>query len=214
MDGERGLDEIHTEQGVIIDGNGQILSSTQWYWNQQTLSGSEGSLHEHDQWSPYSRTYDVTGDSREEIIVWGLHAFVVGTNSTSLSNPPASMRGDLNYKTRDASSTINRGGLYYDFQSNPTVDAEKIGMGNNAPVNLSVWPNPFRTSAYFEMRPTESELRSIHVGIYDIAGKLVCSPVAGHQSPVWDAAAQPVGTYFVTVKAGNKTMTKRISKIK
>jgi hypothetical protein len=70
-------------------------------------------------------------------------------------------------------------------------------------VKVTVWPNPFSTSVFFEIRNAKSELRDMQAAIYDVHGKLV-HQFKNHGSHsafrssgfAWDASNQPGGIYF------------------
>jgi hypothetical protein len=87
---------------------------------------------------------------------------------------------------------------------------------------FTVGPNPFSTS--LDINLVRSALcvvrgKPTNLAIYDVKGRLVYSlPRTTNYEPrtkyTWDAFSNPSGTYFVTVKAGNKTMTRTVTKIK
>jgi hypothetical protein len=78
IDGATGRDEVLSLLGVVGDWTGGKRLDVGWYWNLQHLTPEEEQLHRFDQWTAYPYAFDVTGDGRDEIIVWGRHVIAVG----------------------------------------------------------------------------------------------------------------------------------------
>jgi hypothetical protein len=136
-DGVRAVDELHVSDATVATAAWlQVQVASAWYRNRQTLSSVEQSYHPNWQWQPASRVMDILGDSREELIAFGLHKLVVGDHSTPLANPPQSLRDKRAYKLRSQAQTfVGRAGIYYNFQE---ADSETPTKAPNAPQNIQV----------------------------------------------------------------------------
>jgi hypothetical protein len=88
----------------------------------------------------------------------------------------------------------------------------RMGMSNREIIH--VYPNPFSTSVFFEMRNTNSGLRNMQVAIYDIQGKLLQEFKNSSSGYAWHAQDQAVGTYVIKMKSDKKEWTNKVSLIK
>jgi hypothetical protein len=86
---------------------------------------------------------------------------------------------------------------------------------------FAAYPNPFSTSVLLELRNAKRELRNIHIGIYDIAGKLVyrldqriSHSVERFPGYAWHASGTPPGVYVVRAQIGNSILSKKIELVK
>ena len=113
LDGDRKTDELVTKTGEVLDASLRRTVSKDWYWNQQSLSGTEKSYHSFWQWNPQVRVADVAGDSREEMIVFGRHALVIGGARSGSGG--SSLRDNENYVVRLAHEAF-RNVPYFNFQ--------------------------------------------------------------------------------------------------
>jgi hypothetical protein len=78
---------------------------------------------------------------------------------------------------------------------------------------LSAYPNPFKKAITIWVSAGVIDF----AGIYDLSGRLVenLSLAPGNSSKgvvkyLWNASGRPCGTYCIRVKAGNKTLLKKI----
>ncbi len=80
-------------------------------------------------------------------------------------------------------------------------------------------PNPFSSTTIIRYELSRAE--TVHLGVYDVAGRLVRSLVSGEQVPaglrqvIWDGRgengrAMPMGVYFYRMDAGSFSETKRV----
>jgi hypothetical protein len=135
LDGDPSVDEMIAGRGVVTDLSLAETSDDAWYVDAQSLSGHERQLHPHEIWNPYPIAQDVVGDAREEMIVWGRHALVVGTPGRGAG--AASLRDDRAYQLRGVNQAFNRAGLYFDFRATePGVMAAASGTTASALVPL------------------------------------------------------------------------------
>jgi hypothetical protein len=101
--------------------------------------------------------------------------------------------------------------------------AGNILQGNSdhvLPDVVRVFPNPFSTSVFFELRTAKSELRNMSLGIYDITGKLIYKlDQRGSHSAfrssgyAWNALNYPSGIYFVRIKTGEHILKQKLIKM-
>jgi hypothetical protein len=148
--------------------------------------------------------------------------FMSGCTRRTLEGTGYDRANNLLYITEAGADTLPG-----DYDSRPIVHTWRVGSqssvaapGSNATVrdlSVEVWPNPFSTNVFFEMRNTNSELHNMDIGIYDIAGKQVCQLYhRGSHSAVrgsgyaWHAQDQPNGVYFVKIKTGQVELSKKI----
>ena len=115
LDGDRRVDEMIAAPGFVTDRSLTEISAGAWYEGAQDLSPAERELHPHDLWNPYPLVQDVLGDSREEMIVWGRHALVIGTPARGTG--AASLRDNRAYQARGVNQAFNRAGIYFDFRA-------------------------------------------------------------------------------------------------
>ena len=101
--------------GYVTDRSLTEISGGAWYEGAQDLSPAERELHPHDLWNPYPLVQDVLGDSREEMIVWGRHALVIGTPARGTG--ATSLRDNQAYRARSVNQAFNRAGIYFDFRA-------------------------------------------------------------------------------------------------
>ena len=64
--------------GYLIGDSGSIRLGTGWYWDQQQLTSDEQALIEEEKWTFNPLVFDLNRNGRDEIIVWGRHALVIG----------------------------------------------------------------------------------------------------------------------------------------
>ena len=115
LDGDRRVDEMIGAVGVVTGRSLTEVSAGTWYEGAQDLSPAERELHPHDLWNPYPIVQDVLGDGREEMIVWGRHALVIGTPVRGI--PAPSLRDVRAYQARGVNQAFNRAGLHFDFRA-------------------------------------------------------------------------------------------------
>jgi hypothetical protein len=115
LDGDRRVDAMIAMEGIVTDLSLVEISDGAWYAGAQNLSSSERRLHLHNVWNPFPSVQDVLGDAREEMIVWGRHALVVGTTARGAGAGP--LRADRAYLLRGVNQAFNRSGLYFDFRT-------------------------------------------------------------------------------------------------
>ena len=115
LDGDRRVDEMIAMEGIVTDLLLTQISDGAWYAGAQSLTSAERQLHPHEMWNPFPFVQDVLGDAREEMIVWGRHALVVGTPTRGTS--AAWLRDDRAYQLRGVNQAFNRSGLYFDFRA-------------------------------------------------------------------------------------------------
>lgn len=113
--------------------------------------------------------------------------------------------------------TTTQGDSVTSFQTGISADAialeflTPVGTGNTqaAALSLSVFPNPAKD--YLKVNVSGSLISEINV--IDVTGRTVLSSFNHNQSSVTvDCSALPSGLYFLTVKAGNNTATKKFMK--
>ena len=78
--------------------------------------------------------------------------------------------------------------------------------------SLGIYPNPFNSS--LSISYTIAKASDIFIDIYDLTGNMVTELVnehqeAGYYSALWNGENIPSGIYFVRLKAGEQTITKR-----
>jgi hypothetical protein len=130
LDGDRRADEMIGARGVVTDSSLAKLSAGAWYEGAQSVSTAERQAHPHDVWNAYPIVQDVLGDGREEMIVWGRHALVVGTSARGAG--AASPRGNRAYQVRGVNQAFNRAGIYFDFRTTEP-GAARVVSGVAAP---------------------------------------------------------------------------------
>jgi len=79
-------------------------------------------------------------------------------------------------------------------------------------LSLSIIPNPFNSS--ISIKYSIDRETTIEIAIYDVLGQrastLLHEPkIAGNYSVEWNAKNKPSGIYFVRLKTGDNTITKR-----
>jgi hypothetical protein len=67
--------------GYLIGDTGAIRLDTGWYWGQQQLTANERNLIAEEQWTFNPLVFDLNRDGRDEIVVWGRHALVIGESN-------------------------------------------------------------------------------------------------------------------------------------
>lgn len=87
LDGASMLEDRMTTFGQVVDGNGNYRLTTAWYWNLGRLTALEKLLDVRDQWARSPFAFDLDNDGRDELIVWGRHALVVGTRLDAPADP-------------------------------------------------------------------------------------------------------------------------------
>ena len=115
LDGDRRVDEMIAMEGLVADRSLAEISDAGWYAGAQDLSPDERQLHAHNIWNPFPFVSDVLGDAREEMIVWGRHALVVGVPVRGAG--AASLRGERAYQLRGVNQSFNRSGIHFDFRA-------------------------------------------------------------------------------------------------
>ena len=120
LDGARRVDEMIGWEGLITDASLAVISDAAWYADAQDLSPEERQLHAHNVWNPFPFVQDVLGDAREEMIVWGRHALVVGVPVRGAG--AASLRGERAYQLRGVNQSFSRSGIHFDFRA-PEADS-------------------------------------------------------------------------------------------
>ena len=131
LDGDRRVDEMIGARGVVTNLALTETSAAGWYEGAQGLSPAERELHSHDVWNPYPIVQDVVGDGREEMIVWGRHALVIGTPARGTEAP--SLRGNQAYEARGVNQAFNRAGIHFDFRANDFGAARVASGGGRGP---------------------------------------------------------------------------------
>ncbi|MGL5889484.1 MAG: T9SS type A sorting domain-containing protein [Bacteroidia bacterium] len=127
--------------------------------------------------------------------------------------------------TYAASGTYNICAVYADLldtlncqvQTCSTVTITLVGVQENAqPVTmLNAFPSPFATNANISY--TLAQNSTVEIEVFDITGKLVTTlqnapQTAGNHTLVWEATDVNAGVYFVRLKTGDATITRRIVK--
>jgi hypothetical protein len=135
IDGDRGVDEMIGATGVVTDSSLTEVSAGAWYEGAQNVSPAERQAHPHDVWNAYPIVQDVLGDGREEMIVWGRHALVVGTSARGTG--AASLRGSRAYQARSVNQAFNRAGIYFDFRSSTRSPPAVTDLLDLTPTALS-----------------------------------------------------------------------------
>lgn len=79
--------------------------------------------------------------------------------------------------------------------------------------DITAYPNPFNKSVNISINLSEPQF--VEINIFDITGKNICTLVNNHLQTgshiySWEAINSPAGIYFYSVKAGNKTYTKKL----
>lgn len=138
------------------------------------------------------------------------------TSSVFSHMPDGVLTVSVRFFFEDAVDEIILGGLGL----NVTPPAVGIGDGPavTGAMQLQNYPNPFASSTNIEFRVPEAG--DVRVQIYNPAGRLVRSIVAGRLEPgtrrvVWDAkddagSRVPPGVYFHVVRVGSHVGTKRM----
>ena len=79
LDGAPAAEDRVAGFGQVVDKQGQRRLDTTWYGGLQDLTLEEQSLVPPEQWSRNPFAFDLDGDGRDELIVWGRHRLVVGS---------------------------------------------------------------------------------------------------------------------------------------
>jgi hypothetical protein len=84
------------------------------------------------------------------------------------------------------------------------------------PAVFRVYPNPFSSNVFFEIRNANSELRDMRANIYDIQGKLIqefnfrgSHSAFRNSGYAWDARNHPNGLYLVRIMSGKHMVYSR-----
>lgn len=116
--------------------------------------------------------------------------------------------------TKDGYNSIS-GNITAHADTTVTISLTLTGINHSSISEMSVWPNPFTTSAKIDIG--SDACANITVDIYNILGqKVACvfdGPISnGSRQVEWTPNNQPKGIYFVVVKPenGNSTMRKLI----
>ncbi len=107
---------------------------------------------------------------------------------------------------------------YFTFYLYFSVGAEELNAALAAQLNLSVYPNPFRSSASigFTIQDTRSTIENVKLRVYDVSGRVVKtldpqSCIVNHESRiVWDGTDEhgrrlSSGIYFISLDHAGKT---------
>jgi hypothetical protein len=102
-------------------------------------------------------------------------------------------------------------------QACSTITITAVGVNENAQLatTLSAFPSPFVNNANISY--TLAQNNNVEIEVYDITGKLVTKfenvpQTAGNHTIVWEATDVNAGVYFVRLKSGDATITRRIVK--
>jgi hypothetical protein len=84
------------------------------------------------------------------------------------------------------------------------IEEKEVELPQSRPLSLSVWPNPMRTGC--EIRWQDRDSRPIRIGLYDAAGRRVCS-LSGQGEVAWDGRGEngadlASGVYFAVPERG------------
>jgi hypothetical protein len=130
--------------------------------------------------------------------------------------------GTIGLKRHRNSSCQGTGYVFKTADSGPgTVFMKRVYPARDG-LGLKVFPNPFSTSVdVFVQRSTFSVLCNPEVQIFNINGKKVADLKSRRTQHAkrstgyaWHAQDQPTGMYIITVKTGNRVISKRISLVK
>jgi hypothetical protein len=81
LDGAPAAEDRVTGFGQVVDGEGRRRLTVDWYWGLQDLTPAERDLDPREQWSRNPFAFDLDGDGRDELVVWGRRKLVVGTRA-------------------------------------------------------------------------------------------------------------------------------------
>jgi hypothetical protein len=79
LDGAPAVEDLVAGFGQVIDGQGRRRLTVDWYWGLQQLTPEEEALDPREQWSRNPFAFDLKGDGRDELVVWGRYKLVTGT---------------------------------------------------------------------------------------------------------------------------------------
>jgi hypothetical protein len=84
---------------------------------------------------------------------------------------------------------------------------------------IQVGPNPFSTNLGIKilMQNANIKMQNAKLEIFDLAGRVVRAtydPPSADATYIWDASNQPAGSYLVRARVNNRTVTKKVIKIK
>jgi hypothetical protein len=83
LDGAPAAEDRVTTFGQVVDGRGRRRLTVDWYWGLQELTPEEEALDPRERWSRNPFAFDLDGDGRDELVVWGRRKLVAGTLAAS-----------------------------------------------------------------------------------------------------------------------------------
>jgi hypothetical protein len=120
---------------------------------------------------------------------------------------------DLDGKTVTGFVTLKPFASFVLVADSGALASVRIPPGRVLQPFLSAYPNPFKKAITIWVSAGVIDF----AGIYDLSGRLVenLSLAPGNSSKgvvkyLWNASGRPCGTYCIRVKAGNKTLLKKI----
>ncbi|MFZ2324355.1 MAG: T9SS type A sorting domain-containing protein, partial [Ignavibacteriaceae bacterium] len=115
----------------------------------------------------------------------------------------------------------SQGFAVFNFVNEKTVGVGDYKNPNNLPVDFSLdqnFPNPFNPST--TIRINVAEVTPVTLRIYNALGQLITTLIndqtlsVGSHLVSWNAGAMASGTYFYSLQAGGKTITKKMMLVK
>ena len=115
----------------------------------------------------------------------------------------------------------SQGFAVFNFVNEKTVGVGDYKNPNNIPVDFSLdqnFPNPFNPST--TIRINVAEVTPVTLRIYNALGQLITTLIndqtlsVGSHLVSWNAGAMASGTYFYSLQAGGKTITKKMMLVK
>ncbi|MFO1037703.1 MAG: hypothetical protein U1E45_12720 [Geminicoccaceae bacterium] len=79
LDGAAGSEDLLAWFGQVLSPTGARRLGVEWYWNLRPLLPSERAVSAYDHWASAALAFDLNGDGRDELTVWGRDRIVVGT---------------------------------------------------------------------------------------------------------------------------------------
>jgi hypothetical protein len=178
-------------------------------------------------YSTMSGLYSANRGSTELYAHWVRLALVIGVEQEfSGAQGAYDFNWPIATNPSNGVNMINTSGwavLPTDLPLPPPVGSRFTMQSASPSIRLEAFPNPFSTGVNIHISSKEErgkvKRKNIEVGIYDISGKLIpfypsllLFPYATQVR--WHAPNLPNGTYLLRVKNNDKTLTRKITKIK
>ena len=165
--------------------------------------------NQHVTFSDGTTTFDVASNTNWTAISDGSWCTVTPSGSGN-GIITATFTENLSATQRTAWITIAGEGTMNDLVS-VTQDGSSVGVDSKEEISFRIYPNP--TSGVFNLVPGQISNSNMELHILDFTGKTLQSEMlSGNTSYRLDISSFPEGVYFVRMKDGETSVTKRVVK--